>query len=66
VQQQKHRTILKRMRTALRDNPDYARGWLHLGRAYHALGQNVASANALAKACAKGIEEACNRAAATP
>jgi cytochrome c-type biogenesis protein CcmH/NrfG len=51
--------VVKRMRTALRDNPDWARGWLHLGRAYKALGDAVQAKAALAKACAASVAEAC-------
>jgi len=51
--------IIQRMRTAIRDNPDYARGYFHLGRAYKATGDQVQAKTALAKACAAGVAEAC-------
>jgi cytochrome c-type biogenesis protein CcmH/NrfG len=47
------------MRIALRDNPEWARGWLHLGRAQQALGQTAQARVSLAKACAAGVSEAC-------
>jgi len=55
----KHHEIVRHMRIALRDNPDWARGWLHLGRAQQALGQTAQASASLAKACAAGVSEAC-------
>jgi tetratricopeptide (TPR) repeat protein len=52
--------IVARMRTALRDNPDYARGWLHLGQAQQALKQTSAARASFAKACELGVAEACS------
>ena len=51
--------IIQRMRTAIRDNPDYTRGYFHLGRAYKATGDQVQAKAALGKACAAGVAEAC-------
>jgi tetratricopeptide (TPR) repeat protein len=51
--------VVRRMRIALRDNPDFARGWLHLGRAQQALGDTAGARASLAKACAGGVTEAC-------
>ena len=55
----RYNDVIQRMRTAIRDNPDYARGYFHLGRAYKAIGDQVQAKTALAKACAAGVSEAC-------
>jgi cytochrome c-type biogenesis protein CcmH/NrfG len=55
----RHADVSKRMRVALRDNPDWSRGWLHLGRACRALGDATQAKAALTKACAAGVTEAC-------
>ena len=57
----KHAEVQRRMRIALRDNPDFARGWLHLGRAQRALGDAGAAKAAFAKDCAAGVSEACGQ-----
>jgi tetratricopeptide (TPR) repeat protein len=51
--------VIKHMRIATRDNPDYARGWLYLGRAYTAAGRSEDAKHALERACEAGIQEAC-------
>jgi tetratricopeptide (TPR) repeat protein len=55
----RHTEIVRRMRTAIRDNPGYARGYLHLGQAYKALNDQVQAKAAFAKACAAAVSEAC-------
>ena len=55
----RHSEVIARMRTALRDNPDWARGYLHLGRAFRATGDEPQAKSALAKACSAGVAEAC-------
>lgn len=51
--------VVKHIRMALRDNPDWSRGWLHLGRAFKAQGDAVQAKAAFAKACAASVAEAC-------
>ena len=46
-----HPKALRFMRIAVRDNPDYPRGWLHMGRAQRALGRQAEAKASLAKAC---------------
>lgn len=54
-----HAEIITKMRIAVRDNPEYARGFLHLGLAHRALGQSEPAAAALGEACKGGVAEAC-------
>jgi len=49
------------MRVATRDNPDFARGFYHLGRAYKAKGDQASARTYLGKACSSGIAEACGQ-----
>jgi tetratricopeptide (TPR) repeat protein len=56
---QRHQEVASQMRTALRDNPDWPRGWLHLGRAQRAMGQKQPATSSLKKACKAGVAEAC-------
>ncbi len=51
--------IIKRIRVALRDNPEFHRGWMHLGKALKATGDMTQSKIALTKACNAGVAEAC-------
>jgi tetratricopeptide (TPR) repeat protein len=53
--------VIKRMRIAIRDNPDFTKGWYHLGRALKAKGQAPSAKSAFAKACAAGVAEACGQ-----
>jgi tetratricopeptide (TPR) repeat protein len=53
--------VMRRMRVAIRDNPEWAKGWLHLGIAYKALGQAGRAKSAFAKACSAGVPGSCNR-----
>jgi cytochrome c-type biogenesis protein CcmH/NrfG len=55
----RHQEVVARMRMAIRDNPEWTRGWYYLGRAQKALGQAARAKPALAKACAAGVSEAC-------
>lgn len=61
-----HDELVKHMRTALRDNPAWVRGWLHLARAQAASGQGGSAAVSLRKACQEGVTEACERPASEP
>ena len=53
--------LIRSLRTALRDNPAYARGWLHLAQAYEGLGQIAAAKRAYRRACGGGVNSACSR-----
>ena len=57
--QGKHAEVIKRIRIALRDNPDYTKGWYRLGLAYKAAGNTTRAAASFKKACAAGVKEAC-------
>lgn len=57
--QGKDEEIIRRMRMALRDNPDFSRGWLHLAKALRRRGDNEAARSAFFKACSLGIPEGC-------
>jgi tetratricopeptide (TPR) repeat protein len=56
----RHSDVVARLRIGVRDNPDFHRGYLHLGRAFKALGQAGQAKSALEKACTAGVTEACN------
>jgi tetratricopeptide (TPR) repeat protein len=55
----KHDEVIRYMRIAIRDNPEFGRGWLHLGSAYRAKGNQPQAKSAFAKACSAGVAEAC-------
>lgn len=57
--QGKYADIVRRMRIAVRDNPDFARGWLHMAEAHDKLGEKGRAKSAYAKACEGGIAAAC-------
>ncbi|MCA9672240.1 MAG: hypothetical protein KC503_41890, partial [Myxococcales bacterium] len=57
----RHADVVRYMRIAIRDNPDFKRGWLHLGNAQKALGQTAQAKASWAKACAGSVAEACGR-----
>ena len=54
-----HLDIVRHMRMALRDNPEFARGWLHLGLAQIALGRKAYGEASLKRACQAGVSQAC-------
>jgi tetratricopeptide (TPR) repeat protein len=56
-----HDDIIKYMRIALRDNPDFSRGWLHMAKAFRAKGNEPQAKSAFAKACSAGVPEACGQ-----
>mgnify|MGYP001544554668 CR=1 FL=1 len=56
-----HAAVLRRMRIAIRDNPEWAKGWLHLGTAYQAAGKSAQAKSAFAKACSAGVPGSCGR-----
>lgn len=55
----KHDEVIRIMRIAIRDNPEFGRGWLHLGSAYKAKGNQPQAKSAFAKACSAGVAAAC-------
>jgi len=57
----RHADIVRRMRTALRDNPEWSRGLWHLGRAFKAQGDVAQAKAAFAKACTAGVSEGCGQ-----
>ena len=59
LKQGKHNDVIKRIRIAVRDNPDYTKGWLRLGEAYKAAGNTAMAASSFKKACSAGVKEAC-------
>ena len=59
LKQGKHADVIKRIRMAVRDNPDYTKGWLRLGQAYKAAGKAAQAAASFKKGCAAGVKEAC-------
>lgn len=57
----KYREVERSMRVAIRDNPDWPRGWYHIGRAYTALKKTGQAKRAYGKACKQGVTEACGK-----
>jgi tetratricopeptide (TPR) repeat protein len=57
----RHDDVIRAMRIATRDNPDFSRGFLHLGRAYKAKGMAQSAKGYFAKACSAGVPEACGQ-----
>ena len=57
----KHADVIKRLRMAVRDNPDYVKGWLRLGQAYKAAGNAGQASAAFKKACSSGVSAACGK-----
>jgi tetratricopeptide (TPR) repeat protein len=55
----RHDEVIRIMRIAIRDNPEFGRGWLHLGSAYRAKGNQPQAKSAFAKACSAGVAAAC-------
>lgn len=55
----RYKDVIKRMRVALRDNPDFHRAWMHLGKALKATGELTQSKIAISRACSAGVAEAC-------
>lgn len=55
-----YQTTIKKIRIALRDNPDWHMGWLYLSRAYQGAGQSQQAKVAKEKACSGGISAACH------
>lgn len=54
-----HAAAVKRLRVGVRDNPEWAEGWLHLGLSYKALGQSARAKRAFARACKGKATAAC-------
>ena len=54
-------SLIRRMRVAIRDNPEWAKGWFYLGLAYRATGKGALAKSAFAKACSAGVSGSCNR-----
>ncbi|MBW2732240.1 MAG: tetratricopeptide repeat protein [Deltaproteobacteria bacterium] len=59
LKRKEHAKVVKTMKMAIRDNPDFARGWFQLGRAYQAQGKAQQARRALARACKAGVNQAC-------
>lgn len=54
-----HAAAIKRLRVGVRDNPEWAEGWLHLGLSYKATGQSARAKRAFARACKGKATAAC-------
>jgi predicted Zn-dependent protease len=57
----RHMDVVAKMRVAVRDNPDYSRGWFYMGQAYKAAGKRDQASRSFKKACAAGVAEACGQ-----
>ena len=57
----RHDDVLRAMRIATRDNPEFVRGLLHMGRALKAKGMPDRARGYLSKACNSGVPAACGQ-----
>ncbi len=53
--------VIKKLKTGVRDNPGFHRGWFYLGEGYSGAGDDDQAKFAYSRACKKGVTEACGK-----
>jgi len=56
-----YKPLLLKLKVGLRDNPSFDKGWYYMGEAHAGLGDAAQAGFAYAKACKKGVNEACSK-----
>ena len=56
-----YKALIKRLKVGLRDNPSFDKGWYFIGEAQAGLDEAEKAKFAYAKACKKGVNEACSK-----